>query len=51
MKKIGLKKKVLSLLFASAVVIPTAFLVSACGEEPEPEKLNRENNVEIVSIL
>lgn len=39
------------MLFASAVVIPTAFLVSACGEEPEPEKLSRENNVEIVSIL
>ncbi len=51
MKKIGLKKKVLSLLFASAVVIPTAFLVSACGEEPEPEKLSRENNVEVVNIL
>ena len=51
MKKIGLKKKVLSLLFASAVVIPTAFLVSACGEEPEPEKLDRTNNVEVVNIL
>ena len=50
MKKIGLKKKVLSLLFASAVVIPTAFLVSACGEEPEPEKLARTNTVELVGV-
>lgn len=50
MKKIGLKKKVLSLLFASAVVIPTAFLVSACGGEPTPEKLDRTNNVEVVNI-
>lgn len=50
MKKIGLKKKVLSLLFASAVVIPTAFLVSACGEEPEPEKLARINTVELVGV-
>lgn len=50
MKKIGLKKKVLSLLFASAVVIPTAFLVSACGDEPEPEKLARTNTVELVGV-
>ncbi len=50
MKRNFFKRKTAGLLLASLVIIPTAFLVSACGEEPEPEKLSRENNVEIVSI-
>lgn len=38
-------------MLASLVIIPTAFLVTACGGKSEPEKLDRTNNVEVVNIL
>ena len=50
MKRNFFKSKTAGLLLASMLIIPTAFLVTACGEEPEPEKLSRENNVEVVNI-
>ena len=50
MKRNFFKRKTAGLLLASLVIIPTAFLVTACGGEPEPEKLDRTNNVEVVNI-
>lgn len=51
MKRNFFKRKTAGLLLASLVIIPTAFLVTACGGDPEPEKLDRANNVEFVNIL
>ena len=51
MKKNFFKSKTARLLLASLVIIPTAFLVTACGGKSEPEKLDRTNNVEVVNIL
>ncbi len=51
MKRNFFKRKTAGLLLASLVIIPTAFLVTACGGKSEPEKLDRTNNVEVVNIL
>ena len=51
MKRNFFKSKTAGLLLASLVIIPTAFLVTACGGKSEPEKLDRTNNVEVVNIL
>ena len=51
MKRNFFKSKTAGLLLASLVIIPTAFLVNACGGKSETEKLDRTNNVELVSIL
>ena len=51
MKRNFFKSKTAGLLLASLVIIPTAFLVTACGGKSEPEKLDRTNNVELVNIL
>ena len=51
MKRNFFKSKTARLLLASLVIIPTAFLVTACGGKSEPEKLDRTNNVEVVNIL
>lgn len=51
MKRNFFKSKTAGLLLASLVIIPTAFLVAACGGKSEPEKLDRTNNVEVVNIL
>lgn len=50
MKRNFFKSKTAGLLLASMLIIPTAFLVTACGGKSEPEKLDRTNNVELVSI-
>ena len=50
MKRNFFKSKTAGLLLASMLIIPTAFLVTACGGEPTPEKLDRTNNVEVVNI-
>lgn len=50
MKRDFFKKKTAGLLLASMLIIPTAFLVTACGGKSEPEKLDRTNNVEVVNI-
>lgn len=51
MKRNFFKRKTAGLLLASLVIIPTAFLVTACGGKSEPEKLDRTNNVDVVNIL
>lgn len=51
MKRNFFKSKTARLLLASLVIIPTAFLVTACGGKSEPEKLDRTNNVKVVNIL
>ena len=51
MKRNFFKSITAGLLLASLVIIPTAFLVTACGGKSEPEKLDRTNNVEVVNIL
>lgn len=51
MKRNFFKSKTAGLLLASLVIIPTVFLVTACGGKSEPEKLDRTNNVEVVNIL
>lgn len=51
MKRNFFKSKTAGLLLASLVIIPTAFLVTACGGKSEPEKLDRTNNVKVVNIL
>lgn len=51
MKRNFFKSKTAGLLLASMLIIPTAFLVTACGGKSEPEKLDRTNNVEVVNIL
>lgn len=51
MKRNFFKSKTAGLLLASLVIIPTTFLVTACGGKSEPEKLDRTNNVEVVNIL
>ncbi len=50
MKRNFFKSKTAGLLLASMLIIPTAFLVTACGGKSEPEKLDRTNNVEVVNI-